>query len=85
MGVTPPPPPWEIALCVSNLFLTASARMLCIFLERHSKWLKVTLYTNNLTMKNQHAGLLSRAGGQGFSPATVNVASGYSHRKIEEK
>ena len=29
--------------------------------------------------------LLLRGGGQGFSPATVNVAASNFHRKIEEK
>ena len=56
----------SIDLCVSNLFLAASARMLCIFLERHSKLINVTLYTNNSTMKNQHAGLLFKSRGPGI-------------------
>ena len=31
------------------------------------------------------AGLSLRGGGQGFPPATMNVAPGYFHRKIEEE
>ena len=30
-------------------------------------------------------GLSLRGGGRGFSQATTNLASGYFHRKIEEK
>ena len=38
-----------------------------------------------ISMENLYPGLSLRAGGRGFSPATMSVAPGYFYWKVEEK
>ena len=42
-------------------------------------------FKNAFYFLNGISGLSLRGGGRGFPPATVNVAPGYFHRKIEPK
>ena len=71
-------------LCMTAILFQHLNHVLCAK-NRHYKSSHVHVISSLARVDCIYAGLSSRAGGWGFSPATKRVAPGYFYWKMEEK